>query len=327
MLKYYSILIGENPRYTALFQPASKRKIALYANCLMIPVILWFINSYLLVNHVLQGNILVAILTGLIAAFIIFLIERAIIMSNGSRPIFWFRIILGFIVASLGSISFDEVIFKHDIDNKIAQYKKAEGDSAAHQVEAEYQNQIAMQQSIVNQKASEWKESLQDAKDEADGTGGSRQKLVGKITLLKMNVAEKQEADYNSENNKLVALTSNMDSLKVLAKAKAEAEFNGNALLLRIRAMFDLLGEDGFMLSIYILFTAFLFCLEFLVVLIKIGSKNSVDEDIEKARDTLLRDKTKKILERKAMLFEPAEFLPSVKAAKAVLVQNNTSVL
>lgn len=327
MLKYYSILIGENPRYTAMFQPASKRKIALYANCLMIPVILWFINSYLLVSHVLQGNILVAILTGLIAAFIIFLIERAIIMSNGSRPIFWFRIILGLIVASLGSISFDEVIFKQDIDNKIAQYKKTEGDNAAHQVEADYQNQIAAQQLIVNQKAIDWKKSLQDAKDEADGTGGSRQKLVGKITLLKMNVAEKQETDYNAENYKLVTLKSNIDSSKVLAKAKAEADFNGNALLLRIRAMFDLLGEDGFMLAIYILFTAFLFCLEFLVVLIKIGSKNSVDEDIEMARDTLLRDKTKKILERKAILFEPEQFLPSVKAAKTVLVQNNTSVL
>ncbi|MCC6448334.1 MAG: DUF4407 domain-containing protein [Chitinophagaceae bacterium] len=327
MLKYYSILIGENPRYTAMFQPASKRKIALYANCLMIPVILWFINSYLLVSHVLQGNILIAVITGLIAAFIIFLIERAIIMSNGSRPIFWFRIVLGFIVASLGSISFDEVIFKQDIDNRIAQYKKIEADSAAHRVEAEYQNQIAIQQLVVNQKAADWKKSLQDAKDEADGTGGSRQKLVGKITLLKMNVAGKQEADYNAENNKLVALKSNMDSSKVLAKAKAEADFNGNALLLRIRAMFDLLGEDGFMLAIYILFTAFLFCLEFLVVLIKIESKNSVDEDIEKARDTLLRDKTKKILERKAILFEPEQFLPSVKAAKAVLVQNNTSVL
>lgn len=310
-----------------MFQPASKRKIALYANCLMIPVILWFINSYLLVSHVLQGNILVAIITGLIAALIIFLIERAIIMSNGSRPIFWFRIVLGFIVASLGSISFDEVIFKQDIDNKIAQYKKTEADRAAHRAEAEYQNQIASQQLVVDQKAADWKKSLQDAKEEADGTGGSRQKLVGKIALLKMNVAGKQEADYNAENNKLVALKANMDSSKVLAKAKAEADFNGNALLLRIRAMFDLLGEDGFMLAIYILFTTFLFCLEFLIVLIKVGSENSVDEDIEKARDTLLRDKTKKVLERKAIVFEPEQFLPSVKSAKAVLVQKNTSVL
>jgi hypothetical protein len=41
----------------------------------------------------------------------------------------------------------------------------------------------------------------------------------------------------------------------------------------------------------------------------------------------LLREKTNKILERKAILFEPEQFLPSVKAAKAVLVQNNNSIL
>src|SRR5690606_12811114 len=110
MLKIYSIIIGENPNYTALFQPASKRKIALYANCLLVPIILWFINGYLLVKNVLEGSIFIALLTALIAASIIFLIERAIIMSNGSKPIFWFRIILGFIVATLGSISMDEVI-------------------------------------------------------------------------------------------------------------------------------------------------------------------------------------------------------------------------
>ena len=327
MLKYYSILIGENPRYTDTFQPASKRKIALYANCLMIPIILWFINSYLLVSHVLQGTFLMALMTGLIAAFIIFLIERAIIMSNGSRPIFWFRIVLGLIVASLGSISFDEVIFKNDIDNKVAEYKKKAVDSAVKKIEMDYQSEIGLQQSIVNQKGNDWKKSLQDAKDEADGSGGSHQKLVGKIALFKMKVADKQESDYNSEGKKLITIQANMDSSKIKAKTKAEADFNGNALLLRIRAMFALLSEDGFMLIVYILFTAFLFCLEFLVVLIKIGSKNSVDEDMEKARDTLLREKTKKILERRAVLFEPEQFTPPVKEAQAVLMQKNTSIL
>ena len=327
MQKYYSILIGENPRYTDTFQPASKRKIALYANCLMIPIILWFINSFLLVSHVLQGTVLIALLTGLIAAFIIFLIERAIIMSNGSRPIFWFRIVLGLIVASLGSISFDEVIFKNDIDNKVAEYKKKAVDIAVKKIEIDYQSEIGLQQSIVDEKGNDWNKSLQDAKDESDGTGGSHQKLVGDITLLKMRVADKQELDYNSEGKKLITIKANMDNSKALSKAKAEADFNGNALLLRIRAMFDLLKEDGFMLFVYILFTAFLFCLEFLVVLIKIGSINSVDEDIENARDTLLREKTKKILERRAILFEPEQFTPSVQAAKAMLTQKNTSVL
>ncbi|HMT34690.1 MAG TPA: hypothetical protein PKC41_02460 [Chitinophagaceae bacterium] len=69
MFKIYSIIIGENPKYTATFQPASKRKVALYANCLMVPVILWFINSYLLVSKVLEASFSSAILTAFVAAF------------------------------------------------------------------------------------------------------------------------------------------------------------------------------------------------------------------------------------------------------------------
>lgn len=326
MDKYYSLLIGEDPRYTALYQPGSKRKIALYANCLMVPVILWFINCYFIVSHVLNGNTVVAILSGLIASFIIFLVERSIIMSNGSRLIFWFRIALGLIIASLGAIGFDEIVFKNDIDNKIAQYEKINIDSAAIHVEKEYNNAIKSQQLVVNQKTNDWKNALQDAKAEADGTGGSRQKLVGKIALLKMEVAEKLESDYNSENNKLQILLLEKDSIKNLALAKAEANFNGDAFLLRIKAMFDLISEDRFMLAVYILFTALLFCLEFLVVLIKIASKNSVDEDIEQARDILLREKTKKILERRSLLFDPTQFQPTVKAANEILNQRNISV-
>jgi len=326
MLKYYSIIIGENPKYTATFQPASKRKIALYANCLIVPVILWFINGYLLVSNVLEGSIFSAILTAFIAAFIIFLIERAIVMSNGSKPIFWFRIFLGLIVASLGSISLDEVIFKHDIDNQVAYYKQAEVDIAVHKVEQEYQNEIELQQSIVNQKGFEWNQSLKDAKGEADGTLGSHQKQVGKIALLKMNVADEQQSDYNAEKNKLAVLTTSFETAKVQAKKKADTEFIGNALLVRIRAMFDLISKDKFMLGVYILFTLFLFCLEFLVVLIKIGSKNSIDEDLEKAREVLLRAKTKKILDRSDMLYQPEYHIPSVISANKIVRQNIATI-
>jgi hypothetical protein len=326
MLKIYSIIIGENPKYTATFQPASKRKVALYANCLIVPVILWFINGYLLVSNVLEGSVFSAILTAFIAAFIIFLIERAIVMSNGSKPIFWFRIFLGLIVASLGSISLDEVIFKHDIDNQVAYYKQAEVDSSIQKVEREYQNQIGLQQSIVNQKGFEWNQSLKDAKGEADGTTGSNQKQVGKIALLKMNVADKQQTDYNTENNKLASLFSSVDTAKAHAKTNAEANFNGNALLVRIRAMFDLIAKDKFMLGVYILFTLFLFCLEFLVVLIKIGSKNSIDEDLEKAREVLLRAKTKKTLDRSEIFYQPEHFVPSVQSANSIVKQNVSSI-
>lgn len=326
MLKVYSIIIGENPSYTTLFQPSSKRKIALYANCLLVPVILWFINGYLLVKNVLEGSVFMAILTAFIAAFIIFLIERAIIMSNGSKPIFWFRIFLGFIVATLGSISMDEVIFKHDIDNQVAIYKQTEIDKAVTDVETNFRHQITAQQSIVNQKEIKWNQSLSDAKGEADGTAGSHQKQVGKIALLKLDIANKQEADYNRENNKLASLISSLDKAKEEARMKVEADFNGNALLLRIRAMFDLIAKDNFMLGVYVLFTLFLFCLEFLVVLIKVGSKYSIDEEMEQAREKLLKTKTIKTLNRTEIFYKPEHAVPVVQKANTLVNQNVASV-
>ncbi len=327
MLKYYSIIIGENPKYTATFQPASKRKIALYANCLIVPVILWFINGYLLVSNVLEGSIFTAILTAFIAAFIIFLIERAIVMSNGSKPIFWFRIFLGIIVASLGSISLDEVIFKHDIDNQVGYYKQAEVDSAVHKVEQDYQNQIGLQQSIVSKKYGDWQSRLDDVNSEMKGgSKSSGYKGKGEIANENIHMASLLQTDYNSENNKLAFLSSNVDTAKAHAKTKAEADFNGNALLVRIRAMFDLIGKDKFMLGVYILFTLFLFCLEFLVVLIKIGSKNSIDEDLEKAREEFLRAKTKKTLDRSGIFFQPEHFVPSVQSANSLVKQNVSSI-
>lgn len=326
MLKVYSIIIGENPNYTALFQPSSKRKIALYANCLIVPVILWFINGYLLVKNVLDGSAFMAILTAFIAAFIIFLIERAIIMSNGSKPIFWFRIILGFIVATLGSISMDEVIFKHDIDNQVAVYRQNEIDNAVKKIDEDFSFQVKNQNAVVAQRKSEWNQSLKDAKEEADGNGGSGQKGVDNIATLKMKIAEKQEADYNAENNKLASLISSLDKAKEEAQVKAEADFNGNALLLRIRAMFDLIAKDNFMLGVYLLFTLFLFCLEFLVVLIKIGSKYSIDEELEQAREKLLRAKTIKTLNRSEIFYQPEHAVPVVQKANALIDQNLSSV-
>lgn len=326
MLKYYSLLIGENPEYTKTFQPASKRKIALYANCMMVPVILWFINTFLLVSHVLEGSLFSALIAATLAGFIIFLIERAIIMSNGSKLIFWFRILLGFIIASLGSISMDEIIFKNDIDNQVKVYKQNEINNAVKRVEQDFAPKIANQQAIVAQKNIEWNQALKDAKSEADGTGGSRRKGVDGITKIKMSIASKLESDYYAESLQLSALQSNLEVQRNNAKLKAESDFNGNAFLIRIRAMFDLIAQDKFMKAVYILFTVFLFCLEFLVVLIKVGSKNSIDEQIEKASEALLIAKTQKTLDRSELYYKPENFVTSMQQAKELLKQKSLTI-
>ena len=326
MLKFYSLLIGENPAYTATFQPSSKRKIALYANCMLVPILLWFINGYLMVRNVLEGSIWIAILTATILAFIIFLIERAVIMSNGSKSIAAFRVTLGFIVASLGSICMDEVVYKHDIDVQVSEYRKNAMDDAVKSKLQEYKNQLVQQQAIVAQKSALWSESLKDAKKEADGTGGSRVANVGKIAKLKLSVAAQQEKDYQSENAKLQSLSTSLEKEKKQAAINAEKEFNDNALLIRIRALFELISKDKFMMGVYILFTSLLFMIEFMVVIIKMDSKKSIDEEMEEARIELLRTKTRKTVGRAHVLYDVEQYIPAVSKANNMTKQNPASV-
>jgi hypothetical protein len=61
-------------------------------------------------------------------------------------------------------------------------------------------------------------------------------------------------------------------------------------------------------------------------VLIKIGSKNSIDEDLEKAREVLLRAKTKKTLDRSEIFYQPEHFVPSVQSANSIVKQNVSSI-
>jgi hypothetical protein len=326
MTKFYSILIGENPDYTANFQPSSKRKIALYANCLLIPVILWFINVYLLVLEVLESGHLLAFISAFAAAFIIFLIERAILMSNGSKLIVGFRIVLGFLMALLGSISLDEVVFKADIDNQMTIYKQEASDNASKNIENKYQNVLEQQAALVNQKANDWNEALRDAKSEADGTGGSKQRMVGKIALLKISVANEQAAEYQKEKSQLEILRNAAELAKKEAKLKAEADFNTSAILTRIRALFDLVFKDRLMAIIYIAFTLFLFCLEFLVVIIKTSSKKSIDEELELAREMLVRLKTQKTIDRNGLFYRPENYAPVVQEVNRLLDENSISI-
>lgn len=326
MLKFYSLLIGENPEYTATFQPSGKRKIALYANCMLLPVLLWFINGYLMVKNVLEGSLWMALLTATILAFIIFLIERAVIMSNGSKSIAAFRVSLGLIIALLGSICMDEVVFKHDIDNQVAKYKKTAVAKAVEDKMSEYNLQIKQQQAIVSEKSANWSEALKDAKREADGTGGSGVANVGKIAKLKLSVAAQQEKDYQAENAKLQALIAAVESEKKAASLKAESEFSNHALLIRIKALFDLISDDTVMTVIYILFTLLLFMIEFMVVIVKMSSKKSIDEELEEARLELLRTKTRKTLYRAAVLYDVEQYIPSVSRANDFMKEKPASV-
>lgn len=319
MLKLASLLIGENPARTALFQPASQRKIQLLASCLLIPVVLWFLNGYLLVSHVLRGGVVAALLTAVVAALVIFLIERSVIMAKGSQAITIFRFLLGIVVALLGSISLDEVVFKQDIDTQVATYKAAYVSAAQARGDSSFRAQTSTQQQLVTKKYQAWQEALAHASGEADGSSGSGIAKVGRIAQLKLRVAAAYGKEYDLERVKLEALNlASKANLDVKGREAGEA-FRDNALLLRLRAMHDLVKQDSYMLGLYLLFTAFLFFLEFIVVIIKTFSTKSIDEKLEEKKDKLILLKAQRTLDGAVAYFEPEAYDSRVSNAKVAL--------
>ncbi|HMQ08890.1 MAG TPA: DUF4407 domain-containing protein [Saprospiraceae bacterium] len=323
MFRICSILIGEDPNYTANYDPASKRKVILYAHCLMIPVIIWFINGFLLVHQVLDGNLWLAILTAIIASFIIFLIERSILLSDGKILISALRFTMAISIAFLGAICLDEVIFKNDIDNHIIMYQQEYADSVKQKFYSEFENEISIQQKSVDIKNSLWIEALNDAKGEADGTKGSGSIGVKEIAIMKIDIAKNMQSEYEKSQVQLEKLIEERDHMLSIELEK----FNSNGLLLRIKAMFELIFENVWMLITFICFSILFFSMEMLVVIVKMVSKESTAEKLEAARNKYTELRIERHLENAKKHHNPMNFDPHLEKAKIFVNQVHTPVL
>lgn len=271
MLKLFCLITGDNYQMVKNETPNSRKKVSVMATVLFIPVILWFINGYFLVNEILEGSFYNALLAGAIMSFIIFLIERAIVMATNSILMSVFRIMLGFIIACLGAIVLDEIVFKEDIAQQMVEIKMATHLAHQSKTDSLYMAELDRLQKEVVAKNQIWQIALGDVQKEADGTGGSGSRGLGPVAQLKINLANSKEQGYLASKAELTALQSRIGEEKTENKALVDKSMKESALLNRIKALFQLVMNDPYMMVIYILFTLGILFLEFMVVIIKMS--------------------------------------------------------
>lgn len=325
MLKLYCFITGDDYDLLKNETPASRKKVALLATSLAVPVLIWFIVTILMVSQVLNHSLLTAVFSGLFAAAIIFVIERGIIMSGVSKVIGIFRIALGFVVAILGAVCLDEVIFKEDIEQQLVKDFNVEIQEEQAKVAREYQAKFSAQEEQTRLKYDAWQRALEDAKRESDGSGGSGTKGVHSITRLKLQIASQNEKDYQKEQAALAALKAEVDSERNKIKEKLEAAFSKHSFLHRIKAMFNLIKNDTWMLLIYSLMTAFFFFLEFLVVILKLF----MDETNYERKVQLIEAigvERMKLLSKNEPRVDPGNWHPKAQQAKRLLKRAQPSL-
>jgi len=319
MLKFCCFITGDEYNLIKDETPLSRKKIRLFAISIIIPVLMWGINSYLLVSQVLHKSISAAIITSIISMIIIFVIEKSIVMSNGSRVIAIFRLFLGLTIAILGSLGFDEVIFQNDIDTQMAENKREFIESSMIKFKSELAIKNFEKEKELSELKNQWDAAVSEAIKEADGTGGTGNPNVGKITQLKLLKADEKRASYEISKFEQINYLILQDSL---IKSKEEIlgnSYNENSLLLRIKALFDLVSKDGWMKWSYILFTFLIVLLESMVILIKLFSKETNFEKKMKMIEQIGEKRMKSIIENSPHVYDQIIFKNDIRSSRKIL--------
>jgi len=325
MLKFYCAITGDDYQMLNSDTPASRKKVTILATVIFIPVLIWFMNGYLLVTHVLHGSTGAGLIAASIMALLIFLIEKNIIMANGSNAITWFRVILGFIVAMLGAICLDEVVFKQDIDQQLYVINQKIIDENLTKTDAKFLPEMTKKEKEVDEKYRIWIQAQEIAQKEADGTSGSGIKGVHAITRMKLSMADSKKEEYYAAKKELESLKTKLAESRLEIQKQLEASLSDSALLNRIKALFNLVFHDWFMGIIYFLFTAFIFCMEFLVVFLKSNLKETNYERRIELIEEIGRKRMEKILVHDPKNYDPGKVHQSYARAKDSLLNGSSS--
>lgn len=326
MLKFACRITGDDYQMLKSETTPSRKKVLSLAIAVFIPTIMWFITGFLMVYSVFEKSFATAFLSGLVAATMIFIIEKLVVMSSGSKWLLLFRIVLAFLVAAVGSVFLDEVIFAKDITQQLAVNQDKILNQKKEDVLLAYKDELLAKQGLVVQKYRAWQQSLQAAEWEADGSAGSGIKGVHAITKLKLTNAGMNQGDYTQAKAELVDLQLQIKSEQDKEVANVKASFENNALLQRIKAMFDLVKTDRYMMVFYLLVTAILFTLEFLVVVFKVTmGKTNYERRLELIEE-IGQKRMEKVRQHDLKYYEAGKLSPEYRQAKLNLNSSKVSL-
>lgn len=277
MIKFACFLTGDNYKLLATDTPASKKKVVALGIALMVPVLIWFLNGFLLSYMVLHTGMMNALLVAFICAVLIFATEKMILMANGNGWITFFRFFTGLVTALLGSIAIDEVVFKNDIDTEVSVLKQHRTEAAKRRAEQAFyiDFNVASLDTSIQRAELVYSEREEAAVKEADGSSGTGNKGIGEVTAFKNEKAKERKLQLQTLQNKKDSL----DVIKAAAIEKAgeqaSANFSADGLLIRVEALFQLAFSNRYMAIVYVAFTLLFLFLELLVVILKVSWKKT----------------------------------------------------
>jgi hypothetical protein len=314
-MRFGCFLTGYNYGIVRNSSEVAAKSVKRYTSAMLIVCILWSFIGFSFTKRYLHGELWGSIAGAVVLVIIIVQIERQIILSiNPSKWLFISRGVIAGMMAIIGAIIIDQIVFKEDIDLEKITFIQARVDKALPKRTEEIRNQIAALDTAIDKK--ELEQASLNAEIQRSPTivvfstsPATQSETITIKDSINTTTTNKSKpvlitTSSNIPNPSIERLAPLQEDIKSLRNDRKEKE----AMLLKIRTiledeigskvgfldeleiMYEILARSKVALMVWLIWLFFLLGLEMLVLISKINEKeNDYEKTVKHHMDLQIR--------------------------------------
>jgi len=295
-IKLGCYLTGYNYSIVKSSSEASAKAVKKFTSALLIISMVWGFIGFEFTSRYLHGSTLVSVIGAIVLIVMVIQIERQIILTIGrSTSVKRFRIIIGIVMAIIGSVIIDQVMFKDDIESQRISIDQEKVNKAMAIKTKEINAQVAQLDSNIAHKEKERIQIINEITKSPTITAYSNQTQSKVDSNGRMVTVGKTASSQSMPNPKIELLGQLDNQVKTLRDLKITKE---NSLLTirntvekevkdkkpfleELSILFNILMSSPISFVVWGLIFIFFFSIELFVLYCKFGDdKNDYDRTI-----------------------------------------------
>ncbi len=303
LLKLACSIIGYNYDILKSCSEGSHKALKKYFSAIILISILWCLIGFNFYQRYLHGDNFTSLIAGVIMVVAIIMIERQIILTVQKNWFgFIFRALIGVVMALIGSVIIDQIIFKDDVEKKMMRKIETEVDTLLSYRVKEIESQISQRYTLISSREKERDEILKQSPYEELRQSKITRDSTGKVLATETGKEFKENLRYKiipDIESSIITARKEIDSLEnkklsLRNDLKAEIE-EKTGLLEEISVLIlDIVASSWITITLYVVIFFFLFSIELLIIFIKLTDQET-DYDMTISHQMNTR---KEILER-----------------------------
>jgi hypothetical protein len=304
-IKIGCFLTGYNYQIIKNSSEASAKAVKKYLSAILIVATLWGFIGYAFTQRYLHGGPYMCIIAAIIMVIMVIQIERQITLTVGRNT--WalsFRVLIGVVMAIIGSVILDQVIFKDDVEkqkienqqiavNKIMPVKTQELKLQIQQLDTliqakENEKAVLIDELGKNPNILSYSSTIQSQKDSTGRvTHKNKTELFQPVRNPKWDLVPQLESQLKLMRQEKAKKENNILNIQQLLETEIKSKVG---FLDELTVLFSILFSSGIALFVWILLFCFFLAIELFVLVNKLGdTKNDYDQTILHQMDTRIK--------------------------------------